>query len=329
MKHARIFSIIVFLAIALYGAIGFYFLPLASFTGPLTRMAKIPESLFGWTKQQPAVNPDYLINASWQEADVLAIGDSFSMPHLWQSVLVQHGMKVHTETWESMRNVCEDFTPWLREKGFKGRHVVIEVVEHNFADRLDRSVNCKQMYYHPIAYPPVAPPARQLPLAKADFSGKLSVGIRTKFNELKYMELSTQPDFDNWNMTNNVRMNRVKNGCELFSHLRCSDALFLADDHVGDFDADTLTRMQTLNARLQGFTAVWVVVPDKTTTYLHPDKFFWDKAEEQFHAPNVLKVLRQEISNKNIDLYPANETHLSTAGYLILGNAIYQSIRQQ
>jgi hypothetical protein len=329
MKHARIFSIIVFSAIALYGAVGFYFLPLASFTGPLTRMAKIPESLFGWTKQQPAVNPDYLINASWQEADVLAIGDSFSMPHLWQSVLVQHGMKVHTETWEGMRNVCEDITPWLRGKGFKGRHIVFEVVEHNFEDRLDRSIHCKQMDYHSIPERPVSPPPQQLPLAKADFSGKLSVGIQTKLNALKYQQLSSQAGFDNWNMANTVRMNRVKNGCELFSHPRCNDVLFFADDHVGDFNENTLISMKTISQRLNGINPVWVVVPDKSTAYLHPDKLFWDKAEDQFQAPNILKALKNEIHNKNIDLYPANETHLSTAGYLILGDAIYQSIRQQ
>jgi lysophospholipase L1-like esterase len=87
--------------------------------------------------------------------------------------------------------------------------------------------------------------------------------------------------------------------------------------------------MKTISQRLNGINPVWVVVPDKSTAYLHPDKLFWDKAEDQFHAPNVLKALKQEIYNKNKDLYPANETHLSTAGYLILGNAIYQSIRQQ
>ncbi len=327
MKHARLFSIIVLSAVALYGAVGFYFLPLASFTGPLTRMGMVPESLFGWTKEQPAINPAYLANATWQEADVLAIGDSFSMPLLWQSVLVQRGMKVHTETWESVRNVCEDFSGWLHEKGFRGQHVVIEVVEHNFEDRLDRSLHCKQMDYHPASKLRATPPARQLDLNSADVSGKLSVGLKVKINSLKYQRLSAQPEFSSWNMANTVRMNRVANGCDLFSHPRCNDVLFFADDHVGDFNENTLTSMKAINERLSGINPVWVVVPDKSTAYLHPDKQFWDKAEDEFHAPNVLKVLRHEITNKTIDLYPANETHLSTSGYLILGDAIYQSMR--
>ena len=162
MRHARFFSVLVFALMALYGAVGFYFLPLASFTGPLTRMGKISESLFGWTREQPAINPVYLVNASWQEADMLAIGDSFSMPRLWQSALVQRGIKVHTETWEAMRNICEDFPEWLHGKGFKGRYVVIEVVEHNFQDTLDRSLSCKQTFYHPMRYPPLSPPPRRI-----------------------------------------------------------------------------------------------------------------------------------------------------------------------
>ena len=327
MRHARFFSVLVFALMALYGAVGFYFLPLASFTGPLTRMGKISESLFGWTREQPAINPVYLVNASWQEADMLAIGDSFSMPRLWQSALVQRGIKVHTETWEAMRNICEDFPEWLHGKGFKGRYVVIEVVEHNFQDTLDRSLSCKQTFYHPMRYPPLSPPPRRMPLPETDFSGKLSVGIQTELNDLKYQGLSAKPDFVGWNMSNNVRMNRVKRGCELFSHPSCNDALFLADDQVEDFNEATLDKMQVINERLKGIRPVWVIVPNKSTTYLHPDKQFWNKAEQRFHAPNVLKVLRQQITEKTIDLYPANETHLSTAGYLILGDAIYRSLQ--
>ncbi len=329
MRHARLFAVLVFAFVAIYGAVGFYFLPLASFTGPLTRMGKVPESLFGWTREQPQIDPELLVNAPWQEADMLAIGDSFTMPHLWQSVLAGHGMKVHTETWESMRNICGDISGWLKEKGFRGRYVAIEVIEHNFEDRLQRSLDCKQMYYHPIAQPPVSPPPRHLPVAAADYSGRLSVGIETRLNELKYSRLSSRPDFSVWNMANTVRMNRVADGCELFSHPRCNDVLFFADDHNGDFADKTLADMKTLNARLAGYTPVWIVVPDKSTAYLHPDKRFWDKASERFVAPNVLRVLRESIQARTIDLYPANETHLSTAGYLILGDAIYRSLPEK
>ena len=327
MKQARLFSIVVFTALLFYGATGFYFLPLASFTGPLTRMGKIPESLFGWRKEQPAIDPEYLVNAAWQEADVLAIGDSFSIPHLWQSVLVKNGFKVHTETWEAMRNICEDFPAWLRNKGFKGRHVVIEVVEHNFRDTLNRSVGCRQMDYHATVEFPVAPPPRLLVHNTADYSGRFSVGIETELHVLKYEKLAARPDFSTWNLGNNVRMNRIKDGCKLFSHQSCKDALFLADDQTDDFEDDILNRMQVIDDRLKSYQLTWVIVPNKSTSYLYPDKQFWNKAEQRFHAPNVLKVLRGAVADRTIDLYPANETHLSTTGYLILGDAIYRSLR--
>jgi hypothetical protein len=327
MKQARLFCIAVFSALALYGATGFYFLPLASFTGPLTRMGKIPESLFGWTKEQPVVNPKYLVNASWQEADVLAIGDSFSIPHLWQSVLVKNGLKVHTETWEAMRDVCEDFSKWARDNGFKGRYVVIETVEHNFKDTLNRSIGCRKMDYRTTVELPVAPPPRLMALNASDYSGRFSVGIETELHALQYQRLSARSDFKTWYLGNNVRMNRVKDGCNLFSHKSCKDALFLADDQAGDFGKDILDKMQIIDDRLKGFHLVWVIVPNKTTTYLHPEKQFWNKAEQRFHAPNLLKVLRQKIEARTIDLYPANETHLSTTGYLILGDEIYRHMR--
>jgi hypothetical protein len=84
--------------------------------------------------------------------------------------------------------------------------------------------------------------------------------------------------------------------------------------------------MATISQRLQGITPVWVVVPDKSTSYLHPDKQFWNLAAQRFNAPNVLQVLRSAIAAQHIDLYPANETHLSTSGYLLLGETIYQNL---
>lgn len=326
MKYAKFFSIFVFVVIALYGMVGFYFLPLAGFEGNLARMGKLPESLFGWTKEQPAIDPNMMQQASWQDADVLAIGDSFSMPLLWQTVLTRQGLRVHTETWESMRNICEDFTDWLRSKDFKGRYVVIEIIEHNVEDRLDRAVGCKHTDYHQVAEVRATPPATLPGRNKIDFSGKFSVGIQTKLHTLKYERLSSKPDFKGWDLPNEARMARLPDGCELFSHPRCNDVLFFADDHVSDFDANTLAKMEKINARLNGLIPIWVIVPDKSTVYLYPDKKFWDEAERKFHAPNILKTFRQAIQRKTIDLYRGNDTHLSTTGYLIMGDAVYQSM---
>ncbi len=316
MRYARFFSIFVFVALTLYGIAGFYCLPLAKFTGNLTRMGMVPDALFGWTKAQVEVDPALMQQASWQEADVLAIGDSFTMPLLWQTALTRRGLHVRTETWESMRNICEDFAGWAREKGFKGKYVVIEIIEYSVESRLERSVGCQRMSYHEIA---TMHPSMSL-------SGKLSIGIRAQFNAWKYQWLRRQPGFSGFELSNSARVAPVANGCDLFSHRECGDVLFYAGDHIPDFDEKTLAQMDEITRRLQGVTPIWAIVPDKSTAYLHPEKKFWDEVERRSQGPNLLKTFRRAIHDKTVDLYLGNDTHVSTTGYLILGEAIYQSM---
>jgi hypothetical protein len=326
MKPAKLFSVIVFVVIGIYGAIGLYFLPLAGFEGDLTRVAKLPESLFGWTRLQPSLEPELFKSASWQEADVLVIGDSFSEPRVWQTVLVKQGLRVRTEHWTSVRGVCEDFYPWLRAQGFKGKQVIFEVVERNIEAGLPNSVACKQQVYHPninadkLRVPPVT--SRK----ESDLSGKLSIALETRLNINKYGALSQNSDLKTWDIPGGVRLERMANGCELFSHKNCQDVLFYASDRVVDLNKDLLDSVQILNSRVGDITPIWVFMPDKSTVFLHNDKQFWNEAESRFMAPNVLKVMRQAVDEKIVDLYPANNSHLSTRGYLLLGEAVYQSL---
>ena len=328
MSQARLYTILVAVIMAVYALVGFYFLPLASFEGNLTRMAKLPEAYFGWTREQPTIDPRLMKSADWQDADVLVIGDSFSYAQLWQTVFAQKGVRVRTETWESVFNICEDFSDWLRSTGFKGKYIVIESVEAYFEDRIPRSLECKHMEYHTPPQLATSPPSTLPDRHKTDFSGRLSVGIETKLNARKYDGLSSLPGFRGWDDLGEARVVRVENGCELFSHPRCKDALFYTKDRVEDLGENILDNMAVINTRLKNYTVVWTIIPDKSTVYLHPDKRFWDLAEQRFHAPNLLKAFRQEVQKKTVDLYHANNTHVSTTGYLILGNSIYQSMYQ-
>jgi len=330
MKHAKIFSVFIFVALLGYGALGFYFLPLATFQGELTRMALLPESLFGWTKPQPAIEAKWMRQATLQEADVLVIGDSFSDGRVWQTVLTRQGLKVRTESWDSMRGICGDFAPWLRAQGFAGKYLVLESIERNLVDDLNKSVACQHMQYHPNPKTdaPRYPPAVSFDVHRGNYAGKLSTGIKTRLNVLQYERLSRSPDFKNWLMSNDVKMARVANGCELFSHARCNEALFLAKDRAEEIDAIALQDIGTLNARLHGITPIWVFVPNKSTAYLYPDKQFWNQAGRRFHAPDLLRMTQQAIQKKTVDLYPANNTHFSTTGYLSMGETIYQTMQQ-
>lgn len=328
MKYARFFSIFVFAAAGLYGMAGFYFLPLANFEGDLTRMGKLPEALFGWTKEQPILDPNLMRQASWQEADVLVIGDSFSDPRIWQTALTREGLHVRTESWASVRAICDDFTPWLLRKGFKGKHVIFEIIERNVEEPPSKSIGCHKMEPHSStsADQPRDPPATWIDRSKADYSGRLSVGIATRSNVSKYEQLSAQPDFKSWDAGGGSRMVRMANGCDLFSHLRCRDVLFYGGDNERDLAGSVLDNIGIINARLQNLTPVWVIIPDKSTVYLRPEKKFWEEAERRFQSPNVLKAFRQATQDKTVDLYPANNTHLSTTGYLFMGNLIYRAI---
>jgi hypothetical protein len=88
-----------------------------------------------------------------------------------------------------------------------------------------------------------------------------------------------------------------------------------------------LDNIEKLNGRMVGVTPIWVFVPNKSTAYLYPDKQFWNKAEKRFHAPNLLRMTQQAIQTKTVDLYPANNTHLSTTGYLLMGEEVLKTLR--
>jgi len=326
MRAAKIFSILVFCSLGIYGAIGLYCLPLAGYEGDLTRVSKLPESLFGWNKPQPAIDAQLFKSASWQEADILVVGDSFSETRVWQTVLVKHGLRVRTEHWTSVRGVCEDFYPWLRAQGFKGTHVIFEVVERNIETGTPNSVNCKKQIYHPNINADKLHPPPITTRKDSDTSGRFSVGIATWLNAREYQRLLSEPNFQTWNPPGGARVERLANGCELFSHQSCQDALFYVSDRVADLGDELLDQTQTLNSRVGDITPIWVFMPDKSTVFLHPDKQFWNKAEKRFLAPNVLKVMRDALARKTVDLYPANNSHVSTTGYLLLGEAIYKTL---
>ena len=341
MRHARIFSICVFAVVLVYGAVGFYYLPLATFNGDLTRMGLLPEKLFGWTKPRPALDPKWMQQSSMQQADVLVIGDSFSEVRVWQTVLTQSGLKVRTESWKNINGVCADIVPWLRVQGFTGKYLVIESVERLLADRFGNRVTCKHQRYHP-SYTKIdespRPPPVSVNVNRRNYASKLSVGIQTRLNMLKYEILSQATDFKSWVLSSNtpghvknnvkVKVARVADGCVLFSHARCDDALFITTDQPDEVGEDILNNIEILNSRLNGVTPIWVFVPNKSTAYLYPDKQFWNKAEQRFKAPNLLRMTQQAIHKKTVDLYPANNTHLSTTGYLLMGEEILKAIQQ-
>lgn len=265
-----------------------------------------------------------------QDADVLVIGDSFSLDRIWQSVLTQGGLKVRTEAWANFDALCTDLIPLLRAQGFRGKHLVVEVVERNLASLLAKSVACEHSKYRwkTRSSTEQGPIRTIFDRERADYSGKMSIGLRTWLNTLNYERIGSSSAFKTWDLPNNVRLVRLENGCDLFSHQRCSDVLFLKRDQAGELDSSVLANMNTIDSRLRDLHLIWAVIPNKSTAYLYPNKKYWDEAEKRFNAPNLLRSIRETIEQKTIDVYPGNNTHFSTTGYLLIGQEIQRAIAQ-
>ena len=295
-------------------------------------MGMLPEAMFGWTKPQPAVSPALMQQSSWKDADVLVVGDSFSeYPRLAVGLDQDRAARTHP-AWSSVRGICEDFMPWARAQGFNGKYIVIEIVERHVVDQMNESIACKHLQLHSGVNTdtPPSPPIASFDPHQGNYTGRISVGLLTRLSAWKYERASSDPGFTGIELSNGVRLARVKNGCELFSHARCNDAIFLSEDRASqDMPASVLTDAEIINARLPGIVPIWVFVPDKSTSYLYPDKQFWNEAERRLHSPNLLQMTRHAIGNKIVDLYPANGSHFSTTGYLLMGDAILKAIQQQ
>lgn len=293
-------------------------------------MAMLPERLLGWQREQPAIDPQLLQQSPIAEADVFVIGDSFSDGRVWQSVLTANQLKVHTLLWGELPFVCEDAANWLRAQGFKGRYFVIETNERNLLHRLNDSLACKNVQHKEKIDEANArfAPIERFDINHGDYSSKLSVGLRTAFNTFLFYGWEQSDLADKVQLQPEVFLKKIKNGCSLFSHLKCESALFYSADSEQDVDPVALQKIETINARLGDVVAIWVVIPNKATTYLYQEKYFWTALEQSARAPNLLAANLGAIKRGEVDLYPGNNTHYSTRGYLLLGEAILKEIRK-
>jgi len=330
MKTAKFFFLGTFLCFTMYGLLGLYFLPLAAFQGDLTRMAMLPERLLGWQRVQPAIDQQLLQQSPIAEADVFVIGDSFSDGRVWQSVLTAKQLKVHTLLWGDLPFVCEDAAIWLRAQGFKGRYFVIETNERNLLHRLNDSLACKNVLRKEKIGNADArsAPIERFDIDHGDYSSKLSVGLRTAFNTFLFHSWEQLDLADKVQLQPEVFLKKIKNGCSLFSHRKFDSALFYLPDSEQDVDPGALQKIETINASLGDLVPIWVVIPNKATTYLYQEKYFWNTLEQHVRAPNLLAMNLSAIKHGEVDLYPGNNTHYSTRGYLLMGEAILKEIRK-
>ena len=329
MSKNKLFVSAVCAVLTVYGLLGFYTLPSAHFEGDLTRLAPFPETLFGWTKKQPEIAASLLQQSPLNRADVLVIGDSFSAHGVWQSVVQQSGLRVHTEEWGSMPFICGDIEAQIRHAGFNGKWVIIETVERNLMHRINDSRQCAAGRYlqssDKLSNP--EPPPALVARDKLDYSGKISVGFNATINALLFSHIKENLNRLTYLFNQQVVVRPVVNGCQLFSHPACTHALFYSEESGSDNWQAAVDGIVELNHRLSGFTPVWVVVPNKTTSYFYPSKRLWAEIQSRNLGPDMLRVNTSAIESRLVDLYPGNNTHVSTEGYLLMGRAITKELR--
>jgi hypothetical protein len=155
----------------------------------------------------------------------------------------------------------------------------------------------------------------------------MSVGIRTAINRVRLLLARADGGFTSKSF-GDVTMRRLERGCELFSNRACSEGLFLNYEREhGDYGVETVAEMKALTNRLSGLNTLWLIVPDKSTTYLRPEKVFWQLAGRELDSPDVLADFRRRLSEPGmLDLYKPNDSHLSTAGYLELGRLVSRNM---
>ena len=133
----RVISVRAFMAV--FGIFG-VLLPLATMwvlqplSGDLTRIGRLPESRFGWNRPQPVLEQAVASVTSPAQANILVLGDSYSINGVWQHAAF--GDAVRFGTLRSSGSLCQDFPDALRNLGAKPQLLVLQISERHLVDRM-------------------------------------------------------------------------------------------------------------------------------------------------------------------------------------------------
>jgi hypothetical protein len=298
--------------------------------GDLTRVGALPERDFGRLGSQPAVQENYLRSYPISEADILVIGDSFSESLVWQSRLAQDGMKPGTLHWNDIKLCSEDFGEVVRQAGFQGHYVVIESIERVFQDRM-RSL-CRKGSQLGESTGFMRPPPQAFQPGFSMNRSRLGAFwvLEAMANRIRYTyRMKDMMEFGE------TRIITTDNGCDLFSNRLCKYGLYYSDD----FSKNSFISIGNVleisrNLEAANMQVVWLVVPDKSTVYLGHGKYnakpyvnIWDSLElgGELGVGDMDQKIIQE-SRRVKDIYAPNDTHLSTTGYLFMGDLMVDYI---
>ncbi|MDM0076746.1 hypothetical protein QTH90_20220 [Variovorax sp. J2P1-59] len=295
--------------------------------GDLSRIGQLSDYEFGWQLDQPHVEPKYLRASPVTEADILVIGDSFSMIYRWQSVLTKAGYRVTTIYWGQLNEaLCDDFDAWLDRAGFRGKLVILESVERLLGERLTKTQKCTKMQRpFEARLDPFTSPTEKVPGFELNWKGKLTSGYVTYRNtrRAKGTAGETLAGKQTW-------ARPVVDGCSMFSNRLCNKALFFRDDDDnGELTPEHVEQMRAFGAAHTARSIIWMVIPNKTTIYVNPDhsKDFVNAFRGTGLGPDLFGFALEQ-KEKVRDFYFPNDTHLSLRGQLLVGQRMLEAVRK-
>lgn len=309
--------------------------------GDLTRLGRLSEQAFGWRASQPAIDPGLLRSWPLSQADVVVLGDSFSLAYkrqrvpvqlVWQSQLVKAGYRVATLHWAETGPLCADLPSWLAAQGFHGKLVIVESAERDLDGHVNKALGCTvtstQLQSSSYTRPP--PPALPPPVTM-NWGQSITTGVMTAWNTRRVERSATDLLLTQSGSTDAVGVHHLEHGCDFFSHSACTQALFFdADMHNRALDVETVERMRDITKSYPTLHIAWLVMPNKTSIYRLPHQS--DAAGRMLEAmgigPNLFEALASERF-RQVDLYAPNDTHLSARGSLYVGQQVVDWLSRQ
>lgn len=299
------------------------------FYGDSTRIGLLSESAFGWRDGQPSVPADLLRSSEISVADILVIGDSFSVSRVWQSELVKAGLRVATVDWLDTGPLCRDFSSWVHRSGFRGRLVVIESAERELGSRLDAGEVCIDMSRRIAKVRGAVTSPRTVPPTTLNWNETLFTGVSTVMNTYRAERSPGDLLFGAGRTPFPIRVQLVPQGCESFSHRVCAKGLFLArDTEQPVLSHRMLEQMGSFNRASSDVAITWMVLPNKSTVYLDAKRAqaIGPSLSREALGPDLFALLTESRFAVR-DLYAPNDSHLSTAGYLVVGRAMVEHVK--
>ncbi|WP_261803530.1 hypothetical protein [Variovorax sp. PAMC26660] len=295
--------------------------------GDLSRIGRLSDHQFGWLAPPPKVDPELLRGTPIDQADIVVIGDSFSMTYRWQSALVKAGYRVSTTYWLQFGEaLCGDMDDWLAKAGFRGKLVIVESVERLLNERLRSSAQCPTMTRpYEAKLVPFSSPLEDLPAFALNWNAQLTSGLTTYRNTQRAIKTPGDTVFNTETMAR-----PVQDGCKFFSNRLCDKALFLSEDiRNGELTPANVEAMKTFTAARRT-PLLWMVIPNKTTVYVDHD-----------HSKDFVTALRGSNLGPDLfgwaqtrhaltrDFFFPNDTHLSMHGQLELGELMLNEVRKK